>query len=61
MMMVSFSDEEWKLIQTAAASLRQKDRDAFLRSVAAQMKPRPCDLLDAITRGLRAVDGEHAA
>jgi hypothetical protein len=61
MMMVSFSDEEWKLIQTAAASLRQEDRDAFLRSVAAQMKPRPCDLLDAITRALRAVDGEHAA
>jgi hypothetical protein len=51
-MTVSFNDEEWRLIVAAAGSLRQQDRDAFLRSIAAQMKPRRCDLVEAIRRSI---------
>jgi hypothetical protein len=41
-----------KLILEAAHTLPITSRDAFLRSVAAQMKPRRIDLVDAIARAI---------
>jgi hypothetical protein len=61
-MTVSFSDEELRLIFAAASSLRQEDRDAFLRSIAAQMRPRRVDLIDAIARAIKLLQQHnHAA
>jgi hypothetical protein len=51
-MTVSFDDAEMQLILEAAHTLPVTSRDAFLQSIAAQMKPRRIDLAEAIRRSL---------
>jgi hypothetical protein len=53
--MISFSDTQLQQIQLAARSVPVDQRDAFLKLIADQLKPRPIDVRDAIERALRYV------
>jgi hypothetical protein len=60
--LISFTDEQMRSILTAARSVPIESRDACLKLIAEQMRPRGIDLMDAIRRALNYIDvPDHAA
>jgi hypothetical protein len=45
--LISFSDEQWKAVMTAARSLPVSMRRQFLQLIAEQLKLRDCDIQEA--------------
>jgi len=45
--LISFSDEQWKAVMTAARSLPVSMRCQFLQLIAEQLKLRDCDIQEA--------------
>ena len=53
--LISFTDDQMRIVTEAAAKLRPELRSAFLECVAAQLRIRTVDLQDAISRAMTAV------
>ena len=58
-MIVSFSDEQLQAIMRASRLVQPRLRDAFLKLIAAQLRPRDIDISEAISRALKFVDHDE--